>query len=85
MITGVNDTGDKWKQFRNFFCYFVEMLLSCCFMHIMLFYFMFILRCRKADDVFIVLLLVSMTPAVNFVIIGDEILPVSLLPSISNR
>jgi hypothetical protein len=52
LITDVNDTGDKMEKNlrQQVFSCFVEMLLDCCsYTHIMIFYFMFILRCRQTD------------------------------------
>ncbi len=60
--------------------FFVEMLLGFCFhYHIMIFYFMFILRFRQADFVATVL----SPPVSNDT--GDIFLPVSLLPEAWNR
>ncbi len=65
LITGVNDTDDKWKNFwgMNLF----HILLSCCWVaiytHIMIFSLMFTLSCRQADFVASVLSQVD-TPAI---------------------
>ena len=86
LITGVNDTGDKWTILtQEVFSYFFEMLLGCCYTHKMIFYLMFTLSCRQADFVASVSSSVSMTPEIKFVIARDKLLPVSLLPAISYR
>jgi hypothetical protein len=49
----------------------------------MIFYFVFILRCRQADVFATVSSSLSLTQAINFVVTGDKLLPVSMLPAIS--